>query len=506
LLHEPALLEAALRHLGAPRDPSTPGFVDWNQPLVRPIYQVAWTSAHLAHQAAQRSGRCDPQRAWVCGLLAPLGWLALCAVRPEAVAACLADPTWPRDPVDAQERHFGVDQAGLTRRLARQWRLPDWLTGIIGHLGLPVEQARAFGADSVLFALTRLALRQARSCAVDLALVHSLSTAEDEAILGSRDAQPDWFAGEEKSNDQDEQLWQDPRHQPLLIDLLTVAAENRRLRGTEDRQRLEREVDQLHHALEEQIRGESERLQSAKLAALAEFSAGAGHEINNPLAVISGQAQYLLTHEGTWFPTGTESDVRKALQVIIGQTRRIDSILRDLMQFARPPAPRLGWIDLPTLMGEVASSLGELAQQRRVRIEVQSRRERLAVQVDGEQVRAALTCLFRNAIEAAPADGWARLALVEPVEPDRVKVVIEDSGPGLAPAQLASLFDPFYSGRSFGRGRGLGLPIAWRLARLQGGDVRLEPARPAEPTRFVLTLPLSASEESDPPADDRHAA
>jgi signal transduction histidine kinase len=75
---------------------------------------------------------------------------------------------------------------------------------------------------------------------------------------------------------------------------------------------------------------------------------------------------------------------------------------------------------------------------------------------------------------------------------DRVRVVVEDAGPGPTPAQAEHLFDPFYSGRSAARGRGLGLPTAWRLAREQGGDVWYEP-RPGGPTRFVLALPAAGA-------------
>jgi signal transduction histidine kinase len=70
--------------------------------------------------------------------------------------------------------------------------------------------------------------------------------------------------------------------------------------------------------------------------------------------------------------------------------------------------------------------------------------------------------------------------------------VVEDSGPGPAEADLDHLFDPFYSGREAGRGRGLGLAIAWRLARVNGGDVRYAPV-PGGPTRFVLELPATAA-------------
>src|SRR5262249_58818530 len=84
---------------------------------------------------------------------------------------------------------------------------------------------------------------------------------------------------------------------PRLAELLALAAENRRLRAAVGEGRLEGELDVLHRALAEQRGREEERLRTQKLQALAEFAAGAGHEINNPLAVISGQAQYLLGHE-----------------------------------------------------------------------------------------------------------------------------------------------------------------------------------------------------------------
>jgi signal transduction histidine kinase len=84
-------------------------------------------------------------------------------------------------------------------------------------------------------------------------------------------------------------------------------------------------------------------------------------------------------------------------------------------------------------------------------------------------------------------DGWAALRL-EASAPDLVEVVVEDSGPGLAAGQTEHLFDPFYSGRQAGRGRGLGLPTAWRLAHVQGGDIRYVNL-PDGPTRFIFRLP-----------------
>jgi two-component system NtrC family sensor kinase len=244
-----------------------------------------------------------------------------------------------------------------------------------------------------------------------------------------------------------------------------------------------------------QVAGEATRLRKSKVEAMAEFAAGAGHEVNNPLAVISGQAQYLLGHQADWFREDAQGQAHHALHTIIAQTRRIHSLLRDLMLFARPAPPRPARLDLPTLLGEAAAAVAELASQRQVRIEPIAGPERLPVVADADQVKMAIGCLLRNAVEAVPPEGWVRLALVEPVADDWLEVAVEDSGPGPDPAQVPSLFDPLFSGRSAGRGKGLGLPIAWRLARQHGGDVRLERMPPAGPTRFVLRLARTAAPE-----------
>jgi two-component system, NtrC family, sensor kinase len=148
------------------------------------------------------------------------------------------------------------------------------------------------------------------------------------------------------------------------------------------------------------------------------------------------------------------------------------------------------------VIDEVATSLGELALHHKVRVlvrdEYSSGQPPIApppcvVEVDEKQVRTALGCLLKNAIQAAAAEGWVRVRVE--TRGGQVEVVIEDSGPGLDDSQREHLFDPFYSGRAAGRGAGLGLPTAWSLARQQGGDVALV-SQPGETTCFVLRLPL----------------
>jgi signal transduction histidine kinase len=478
-----------LQHL----DAAPVATINWSDPALASIYQAAWTYARLAEQLAFATDQADADTAWVCGLLAPLGWFAICAVAPGRAVACLAEIKCTHDALESQLRYWGADNAAIARRLARRWQLPGWITATVGHLALPEAQARTFGAQPSLFHLTRLAITLARGHAADLGLGHAAWAQEATAALGLSYAAAEKLARRILDEAQPApRVWDSPFGQPLLRQLLALAAENRRLRGISFQQQLENEIDELQRAFEEQVYGEGQRLLAAKLSALAEFAAGAGHEINNPLAVISGQAQYLLNHERDWLAGDTGGKATKALQTIIGQTKRVHALLRDLMQFARPAAPRKTWFDLPMLLGEVAAALEEQASQRLVTLKVGQTPEKLSLLADAEQVRVALTCLLKNAIEAAPPQGWARLRIVEPLGEQRVEIAVEDSGSGPELEQYDHLFDPFYSGRVAGRGRGLGLPIAWRMVRQQGGDVCLA-SSPDGPTCFVVGLPRAPS-------------
>src|SRR5262249_31598971 len=146
---------------------------------------------------------------------------------------------------------------------------------------------------------------------------------------------------------------------------------------------------------------ERERLAALKLNAMGELAAGAGHEINNPLAVISGQAQYLAASE-------TDPQRCKALLTIINKTRRIHQILNKMMKFARPAVPQPQALDPREVIQDVVAGLAELAGRLQVQLlcpEPGPIPGRFVA--DPVQVRMVLSCLLRNAIEAAPAEGWA---------------------------------------------------------------------------------------------------
>jgi signal transduction histidine kinase len=503
-LANPILLEEALRRI----DPPIAGWVDWNQPAIQFVYQSALLYAASAHSLAQTDHSCDPALAWIGGFLAPLGWLAVAVVHQPAIAVCLHDPEFHRDPQGAQQRHWGLTASAIGRRMARRWRLPDWLAAIVGQLGIPVETAVRFGAEPNLFRIVHEAVTSVES---------NPSNDGGLRLANHRLRNTDAESRKPKAEIRDETAWQNPAEVMLLKDLLHLSARNLRLQGAPALERLESDFDDLHAALEDHRSAEAERLRELKLRALAEFAAGAGHEINNPLAVISGQAQYLLkqlqlTEVGSTNDEGAsgvdevlqeqvghlQSAIADSQKTIIAQTQRIHQILRDLMQFARPPRPVKQVVDLGALVRETATTLSELATQRQVRLECVDSLTPVLVEVDSGQISTALNCLLRNAVEAAPSGldtpGWARIRLhVDNAE--RAVVVIEDNGPGPAALEREHLFDPFFSGRPAGRGRGLGLPTAWRLANQHGGEVTFSRASEGR-TRFVLSLPLYIAAQS----------
>jgi signal transduction histidine kinase len=484
-------LESAHKGLAA----DSAGFVDWSRTGIAPVLRAAVGFAGLSQSVAERLGGVDPVCAWCGGLLAPLGWMAVCAVDPDAAADGLQEVQSGDGVSEFQRRLWRLDAQAIARRLARRWKLPTWLRAIVGGLSVPAEMADALDANDRLFRIVQLAvvLGQANGHPLGLPvgtdlieLTESLGFSDEaisELLQHWRDAEPDRELGE---------VFTDPRSLRLLPDLLALAIEKRAADEGPFAEQLEREVDRLQQEMIVQRAGEAERLQRQKLRALAELAAGAGHEINNPLAVISGQSQYLLSHE--------EDPARQAsLRAIVRQAERIHQILNDLMHFARPPQPRRQTVDLCLLVQAVLEELRPPPEQKPLTCEFIEPSQRAVALADPAMARTALSCLVRNAVEAAPAEGWVRVGIEDD---DRGwMVAVEDSGPGPQPAQREHLFDPFWSGRHAGRGRGLGLPTAWRLAQQNDGDVRFEPL-PDHPSRFVLSLPHAKTNGTVYPLSD----
>jgi signal transduction histidine kinase len=210
--------------------------------------------------------------------------------------------------------------------------------------------------------------------------------------------------------------------------------------------------------------------ETAKLESLAEFAAGAGHEINNPVATIAGRAQLLLSGE-------SDPERRSALQIIGGQALRIRDMIGDVMLFARPPEPRLELVELLPIIRQAIESQAELRAKHAPTITPKVPAQ-LTLQGDRTQLQVLLSSLVRNSLEAADRPGIQITIETRPETQDARQgtvISVSDDGPGLSAEDRTHLFDPFYSGRPAGRGLGFGLSKCWRIARQHGGELRLKP-------------------------------
>ena len=214
---------------------------------------------------------------------------------------------------------------------------------------------------------------------------------------------------------------------------------------------------------------EHERVQRRNVAALGEMAAGAAHEINNPLAIISGRAQQLAADEKV--PARHE-----LLKTIIQQASRISDILADLRQFAHPPAPRIAEVDAAALARDVVAEFQRDRQATGPQVHLETPDVQAPIRVDRDQVAGALREIVKNALEACSngAGGNVTVAVQSLGAEETVRLAVIDNGPGMDPQVRARAFDPFYCGRDAGRRRGLGLSKAYRAVVASGGQMTLE--------------------------------
>jgi len=221
----------------------------------------------------------------------------------------------------------------------------------------------------------------------------------------------------------------------------------------------------------------------AHMEAMAEFAAGAGHEINNPLGSIIGQAQLLLKRED-------RADHRQALETIGAQAWRIRDMIGDTMLFARPPQPEFLECDLIQTTHKVVTNLNSVFGGKDDWISLNSTDQAIAVFADRTQISTMINNLLRNACEAVlDNETDRRIAVTVRREADYAVIIdITDNGPPIPVEIRRHLFDPFFSGRQAGRGLGFGLSHCWQIVRMHNGILTQEPMETGN--RFHVVLPV----------------
>jgi signal transduction histidine kinase len=219
-----------------------------------------------------------------------------------------------------------------------------------------------------------------------------------------------------------------------------------------------------------------------RLAAMGEVAAALAHEVRNPLAGISGAIQVLRDAD----PGATPR--REVLDRVLGEIRRLDARVHEVLEYARPATPRRERVDIGALLETTAELLSGDPKMGRVRVLVRHQGGSPVFPVDPALIQQVAVNLILNAAEAIGGTGVVGLE-TRIVDGGALEIAVQDSGPGV-PAELAEeIFRPFFTTRR--GGTGLGLAISRKLVESHGGRLRVEPA-PGGGARFILVLPPPA--------------
>jgi two-component system cell cycle sensor histidine kinase/response regulator CckA len=224
--------------------------------------------------------------------------------------------------------------------------------------------------------------------------------------------------------------------------------------------------------------------QAEKLASLGTLAAGLAHEFNNPIGIISSRTELMLLEADS---RGLPEDVREDLRVLHRHAQRVSRIAHGLLSFARQSTGQPTSVELNPLVEDTLL----LIEQQLVKEAVVVRRH-LAPALpplwgDANAIQQVLMNLLTNARDALHGQGEITVetsAVSEP--PGGVRLIVRDTGSGIAPDVLPRIFDPFYTTKS--EGSGLGLAISYGIVRDHQGTIDVQ-SSPGQGTTFVLTFP-----------------
>lgn len=222
---------------------------------------------------------------------------------------------------------------------------------------------------------------------------------------------------------------------------------------------------------------------SDRLGALGTMAASVAHELNNPLATISGCATAVRDRLAK--QPESHADSLEYLGMIVDETRRCSGIVRSLRDLARDTPPAMCPSDLTALAREVVALVEMSREGPSAAIEV-SGDAAVEIVCDPDKLKQLLLNLLVNARDACAESGHIRVSVVR-TEDGGARVAVEDDGSGIDRAALARVFEPFHTGKT--RGLGLGLFVCDRIAQLHGGKIAVTSDGPGRGSRFVVDLP-----------------
>ena len=245
---------------------------------------------------------------------------------------------------------------------------------------------------------------------------------------------------------------------------------------------LEASFNEMAQSLREQM-GKMQRTE--QLVAIGELAAGLAHEIKNPLAGIKVAMNVLLSE-----PALNPED-RNVAEQVVGEVARLESLMRNFLNFARPPKPQPAPVKVNDLLDTTLSffrkhSMFGGGPEGRIEVAKDFRPlpETLA---DPMQIQQVCLNLFLNALDAMPRGGTLRVATSLNGNRETIRIDVSDTGTGIEGSMREKIFEPFFTTK--GKGTGLGLAISRELMRQHGGSVEVA-GTPGGGSTFTVLLPV----------------
>lgn len=230
-----------------------------------------------------------------------------------------------------------------------------------------------------------------------------------------------------------------------------------------------------------------------KLASLGTLAAGVAHEIRNPLTAINVRLHGLNKR------LPANSSEQEDAQVIGYEIQRLERIVKEFLQFARPADPKFLTVSVDSLLGRMQALFGPQLEKTSMQLNVESVPDTW-VRVDPHQIEQVLINLIQNAVESLDGKGTITLrvrtesALLHGRTGPGVRLEVSDTGRGILPEVRKRIFDPFFTTKE--GGTGLGLAIAARILEKHGGTLECR-SEVNRGTTFVILLPLKKPEDPD---------
>ena len=240
-------------------------------------------------------------------------------------------------------------------------------------------------------------------------------------------------------------------------------------------------------------------LQAGKLSAVGQLVSGVAHELNNPLSVVIGYGQLLLSR-------GVPDDARRPIELIVAQGARMAKIIQSLLLFSRQRKPERRALDLREVVRQILGLRETQLGLSGIRVETEFGEDVPRAEGDSHQLQQVFLNLILNAEQAIVGSGVGgrrtgdriRITTSARAVGDATWVVarVADNGPGIPAAVLPRVFEPFFTTKKVGEGTGLGLSVSYGIVEHHGGRLSVE----SEPGRTVFTLELPAVAARDPGA------